>query len=119
MGNYHSQFTMKRFFTHPLLYIFLLGVFLRFYDLGSIPAGFFRDEAAKGYNAYCLLETGKDVDGNSWPMFTRELTTFNTAVYSYLTIPFIAIFGLNEFAVRFPAALFASLTILTTYWLVL
>ena len=33
-------------------------------------------------------------------------------------IPFIAVFGLNEFAVRFPSALLGSLTILITYFLV-
>ncbi len=109
---------MKQIIRSPIIYIFLLGLFLRFYSLGNNPAGFFRDEAAKGYNAYCLLKTGQDIDGYSWPIFTRELATFNSAFYSYLIIPFIVLFGLTETAVRFPAALAGSLTILSTYWLV-
>ena len=38
--------------------------------------------------------------------------------YIYLTAPFIALFGLNEFSVRFPSAFFGSLTVLVVYFLV-
>ena len=43
-----------------LFLILILGVFLRFWKLGQTPKGFYLDEAALGYNAYSIMETGKD-----------------------------------------------------------
>mgnify|MGYP001618039401 CR=1 FL=1 len=39
-------------------------------------------------------------------------------LYIYITIPSIAVFGLNEFAVRFPSALLGTITVLLLYFLV-
>lgn len=99
-----------------LVLIFLLGLFLRIYQLGNVPVGFHRDEAFLGYNAYSILQTGKDITGHFLPL-NLESFLFSPAGYSYASIPFIALFGLSEFAVRFPSALFGSLTILIVYFL--
>lgn len=100
-----------------LVLIFLLGFGLRFYQLGQVPSGFVNDEAAIGYNAYSLLKTGKDEFGVSWPIIFRSFGEGKLPVYIYLTIPFVAVFGLTEFAVRFPSALFGSLSVLLIYLL--
>ncbi len=102
-----------------LITLFIIGLIIRLMALNSIPNGLFRDEAAKGLIAYNILETGKDLDGTPFPLFTRELSTYNTAIYSYLCIPFISLLGLNEVAVRLPAAIAGSLTILALYWALL
>jgi len=39
-------------------------------------------------------------------------------LYIYQALPSVAIFGLNEFAVRFPGALFGTLTVVMVYFLV-
>ncbi|MDI6782899.1 MAG: glycosyltransferase family 39 protein [bacterium] len=109
---------MVRWLRSPLFWILILAGFLRLYQLGSLPPGFFRDEAAKGYNAYCLLKTGRDIDNKFLPVFTREFTVYNSALPTYLIVPSILIFGLTEFATRFPFALAGILTILATYLLV-
>ncbi|MCG2691566.1 glycosyltransferase family 39 protein, partial [Microgenomates group bacterium] len=101
-----------------LILIFLLAVALRFYQLGQVPSGFVNDEAAFGYNAYSLLKTGKDEFGKAWPTIFRSFGEGKLPVYVYLTMPSVLIFGLNEFAVRFPSALFGSLSVLLIYFLV-
>ncbi|KKQ38117.1 MAG: hypothetical protein US53_C0001G0022 [Candidatus Woesebacteria bacterium GW2011_GWA1_37_7] len=53
----------NKYHKYILLLIILLAAFLRFWKLGSYPA-LNADEAAIGYNAYSLLETGKDEHGN-------------------------------------------------------
>lgn len=99
----------------PLFCIFLLAIFLRLYNLSSIPVGLHGDEASIGYNAYSLLKTLKDQDGNFLPLAFDQFGNFRAAGYQYIDIPFIALFGLNSLAVRFPAALFGSLTIIIFY----
>lgn len=101
-----------------LTIIVLLGGLIRFYKLGQVPHGFVNDEASIGYNAYSLLKTGKDEFGTVWPLAFRSFGDYKLPVYIYLTIPSILIFGLTEFAVRFPSAFFGVLTIPLVYFLV-
>lgn len=96
--------------------IVILGVILRFYKLGDLPIGLHRDEAFLGYNAYSILKTGKDMSENFLPLHLKSFL-YSPALYSYISIPFIAIFDLSAFSVRFASALFGSLTILITYFL--
>lgn len=89
-----------------LLVIILLALVLRCWNLSSNPPGLTWDEAALGYNAYSLLLTGKDEYGNLLPLNLKSFGDYKPALYAYLDIPFIALFGLNELAVRLPSAIF-------------
>lgn len=100
-----------------LILIFLLSLFLRAYDLGIYPVGFHGDEIELGYNAYSILKTGHDRNGNYFPIAIDQWGDFRPAGYHYLTIPGILLFGLNEFAVRFPGAFFGALSVLVIYFL--
>lgn len=106
---------MKKIFC-LLALVLILGTVLRFYRLGEIPAGFHRDEAFLGYNAYSILKTGRDMNGSLLPLHLKSFL-FSPAGYSYFSIPFIALFGLTEFSTRFTSAFFGSLTIIITYFL--
>ena len=97
--------------------ILLLAIFLRFNQLGQNPPSLNWDEASMGYNAYSLFKTGADEYGNSWPLSIRSFDVYQLPLYVYSTIPFIALFGLTEFATRFPAALYGVLTVIATYFL--
>ncbi len=100
-----------------LILIFILAVFLRLYKLEEVPPGFHIDEVTVGYNAYSLIETGRDENGNFLPLYIDSFGDFRPAGYFYLTAPFIKIFGLNEFSVRFPSAIFGALTIVLLFFL--
>lgn len=109
----------KKLITYFLLgIIFILAIFLRFYNLSSYPVGFHIDEASLGYNAYSLLLTGKDDNGNSWPLYIDMFGDNRPSGYHYLTIIPVMFFGLTEFATRFPGALIGSATVLVIFLLV-
>ena len=95
--------------------IIILGVFLRFYRLGSVPSGLYVDEAGIGYNAYSLLKTGLDEYGKSWPVLMRRFGDFSPALYNYLTVIPVLVFGLNEFSVRFWSAVAGVVAIYLVY----
>lgn len=101
-----------------LILIFLLAVFLRLYQLGVNPPSLDWDEASLGYNAYSILKTGKDEFGRAWPISIRSFEDYKPAVYTYLTIPSIALLGLNEFSVRLPSAICGILTVIVAYFLI-
>src|SRR3989344_3869424 len=106
---------MKKLFSKKkigiIILIFIIACILRFYRLGEVPVGLHRDEAFLGYNAYSIFRTGKDMSGDFLPLHLRSFL-FSPAGYSYLSIPFIAIFDLSSFSIRFASAIFGSLTIL-------
>ncbi|MCL4417013.1 MAG: glycosyltransferase family 39 protein, partial [Actinobacteria bacterium] len=99
--------------------IVLIAIFLRFYQLGINPPSLTWDEAAWGYNAYSLGIDGRDEFGRFFPHdYLESFGDFKPPMYAYLDIIPVKIFGLNEFATRFPSALFGVLTVLLTYFLV-
>lgn len=99
--------------------IILLSIFLRFYQLGSNPPSLDWDEASIGYNAYSILKTGADEYGNRFPLSFRSFDDFKPPVYVYLAVPSVAVFGLNNFAVRLPAAVIGVVMVIAVYFLVI
>lgn len=98
--------------------IFLIAVFLRFFQLSSFPVGFQIDEASLGYNGYSLLLTGKDDGNHPWPLYVDMFGDNRPAGYHYLTMLPIKLFGLTEFATRVPGAFFGSISIFAIAFLV-
>ncbi len=99
-----------------LLFIILFAIILRFYDLGNTPEGIHADEEAWGYHDYSILKTGKDEYGKMFPVVLKSFGEYKGALYSYLTIPSIKVFGLTPFAVRLPSAIFSIFTIIILYF---
>src|SRR3989344_1044617 len=95
--------------------IFLLALALRTVNLGNHPPGLTWDEAGLGYNAYSILKTGRDEHGIFMPLIFKSFGDYKPGIYVYLTVPSIAVFGLTEFAVRFPSALFGALAVIGIY----
>lgn len=101
-----------------LFLILLLAAFLRFWQLGKVPASPDWDEAALGYNTFSLMQTGRDEYGKFLPLILRSFDDYKPAVYAYLSILPIKIFGLNLWAVRLPSAILGVLAVLAVYFLV-
>lgn len=102
-----------------LLIFLILGIILtRFIGLASLPPALNRDEAAIGYNAYSILKTGKDEHGQSFPLNFKSIGDYKMPLYIYATIIPVALFGLNDFSIRFWSALAGGISIFALYFLI-
>lgn len=108
---------LKKLIPVILFFIIFLGGLLRFREITTNPPNLNTDEAAIGYNAYSILKTGRDEYGQKFPLAFRSFDDYKPPLYIYLTVPSVAVFGLNEFAVRFPSAFLGVLAIVLTYFL--
>jgi 4-amino-4-deoxy-L-arabinose transferase-like glycosyltransferase len=108
----------KKKFIILVFLIALLGFFLRLWQLGSAPISLHWDEASLGYNAFSILKTGRDEYGNLFPLIFKSFGDYKPGFYVYLAAVSEAIFGLNEFAVRLPSALFGALGIFLLFLVV-
>jgi 4-amino-4-deoxy-L-arabinose transferase-like glycosyltransferase len=98
--------------------IIILAAVLRFWSLGNVPPSPDWDEVALGYDAYSIIQTGRDEFGKFLPVVLRSFDDYKPALYAYLSIPSILAFGLNVFAVRFPSALFGVISVISVFFLI-
>lgn len=75
------------------------------------------DEASFAYNAYSILETGKDEYGKVMPLRFQAFGENKLPITIYSIVPFIGILGLNETTARLPFILMGIITPLLFYWL--
>jgi len=111
---------------NKLLIIFIIALVFRFWNLTSFPVHFSMDEVAVGVAAREILNKGVDEWGQHLPLAFESVGDYKPPVNVYLTAISYAIFGMSEFATRFPVALIGSLTALVlaliarelklTYW---
>ncbi len=92
-----------------LLLALIVALILRFYRLGEIPLGLYRDEAINGLDALKVLQ------GEHAIFFPAN--NGREPLYIYLTAAAVALFGQTIFALRFAAAIVGSLTTLPVYLL--
>lgn len=98
--------------------ILLLAACLRFFYLQSAPPGFYSDEASYAYNAYSILQTGKDEYGVSWPIGLQSFGDYKAPLYAYLLVPVIAVFGMGESVIRSVSATLGVVSVILLYYLV-
>gem|GEM_PF-1827000 len=101
-----------------LTVVLLLAAAIRLVALPTAPPGLNQDEASNAWNAWCLLQTGRDQAGAPWPIFwTHALGENRSTLYLYTLLPFQAIGGLNVWTTRLPAAVAGILTVALIYWI--
>jgi len=102
--------------------IFLIIIFLTSFLLKIIQADHYPtllwDEAALGYNAFSILNTGRDEYGQIFPLIFKSFGDYKPGLYVYLTVPFVALLGLNPLSVRLPSILLGSFIPIIFYFLI-
>jgi len=96
-----------------LLFFFILisGVLPRVWNFGDIPAGLHQDEVANGVDAYDILHYRMDRTGIHNPIQFISWGSGQSALYGYLAIPFIYLWGLTQTTLRLPNLIAGILTL--------
>ncbi|MBI2641505.1 glycosyltransferase family 39 protein, partial [Candidatus Roizmanbacteria bacterium] len=77
-----------------------ISLFLHFYKFSQVPPCINADEVAFSYNAFSILKTGRDEYGAVMPLRFKSFEDYKLPLYTYLSVPIIAVFGLNDFSTR-------------------
>lgn len=103
--------------TFLLVVICLASFFLTVYNQKSVQVCTNADESAFGYNAFSILKTGRDEYGNFLPLRLKSFGDNKLPLYSYLTVPFVGLFGLNDLGIKGLNMLASFLLPLAVYFL--
>lgn len=95
--------------------ILFIGVLVRLVNL-SYPYGVYVDEAMGAYDSWCLANFGVDSNLASYPVYLRSWGTGQSALYAYLALPFIKLFGLSAPVYRLPMSLVGIVSFLLFYF---
>lgn len=102
-----------------LIFIILLGLFLRLYQLDKFPVNLSHDEISQLYDAISIAQTGKDIYGNFMPTIFESVHDFKPPFYTYITSIFYLLFGGGEITIRLPGVFFGTLIIPAVFLFVL
>jgi len=105
--NLNNDLRTKNFY----FIIVTIGLLIRFYQVNRLP-GLQIDEAMAGYDTWSLANYGIDSATNSWPVYLYSYGTGQSALYAYLSIPFVKILGLNIVSIRLAMLCISSLTLI-------
>lgn len=108
---------MNRKIYISLTLIVILAFLLRFYKVTEISPSLNWDEVSIAYNAYSILNTGKDEWGQFFPLHFKAYGEYKLPVQIYASIPGIYFFGLNELGVRITPVIYGTLTVLLMFFL--
>lgn len=107
-----------RYWQYFVLALVLVAAFvMRFYKISEVPPSLNWDEVSIGYNAYSILKTGRDEWGQFLPIHFQAYGEYKLPAQIYLSIPGIAIFGLNELGVRITPVVYGILTVFLIFFL--
>lgn len=105
----------NRSYWYATLFILASGVLVRSI-WPSYPFGIYSDEAIGGYDAWSLANYGVDGHLTSYPVYLKSWGTGQSALYAYLAVPFIKLFGLSEVTFRSPMILTSCTALFSLYY---
>ncbi|EKD90015.1 MAG: Glycosyl transferase family 39 [uncultured bacterium] len=108
---------MKKLGVAILALIVILAAFLRIWKLDMVPASLNWDEVDAGYNAFTVANWGIDEWGNKFPLVFQSFYDDKHPVHIYITTVFVKLFGLSDFTMRLPSAIFGALGVLIIFYL--
>lgn len=95
-----------------LMVIIIAAVVVHCYAITRLPYGLHVDEIGMAYDAWCLANYGVDRWLQSWPVYLNNYGLGQSALYAYLCVPLMKLFGANVVTIRMPAIVFSLMTLI-------
>lgn len=109
-----KDFWKKYGFSAVMAGLFLAAFLLRFYRIGELPHILMADEAAIGYNAWCLANYGVDRYLNEMPIYASNFGGGQSPLYTYSLVLLLKLFPKVRMTlrlVRLPSLFFSMLVV--------
>lgn len=91
----------------PIVILALLSSIIIFYKFNEVPKKLFHDESD-------FLKLALSLDGKAYTPYS-ELATGHSTLYFYTVLGSLKLFGINNFGLRFPSAIFGVLNVILFY----
>ena len=106
--SFNMKKLMKNNWNHYIFFGFIAIIFLfmRLYQITTLPDGLHIDEISMGYNTWSLSNFGVDRYGVDYPIYFNNAGSGQSSLYVYLAVILCKIFGYSIFLLRFVAVLF-------------
>lgn len=111
-----KSFLKENFFSLLSIVVIFVGCFARLIHIDIYPVGLNQDEASSAYDAWSVANYGIGRNGESFPVHFIAWGSGQNALYGYLMIPFIQLFGLSNLAIRLPMALVGCISLVIFYY---
>src|SRR5574340_1073874 len=98
-----------------LILIIIFAFYLRTVSLSNNPVSLNQDEAVNGYDAYSLGQTLRDYHGHFLPSALESFGDWVSPALTYLTVPFVKLFGLSVYSIRLATATAGTLLVPIMY----
>ncbi len=100
---------------HVFLSIAMVAVLLRVFLFTLTPSSLAPDELSMLYESFSLANFGVDRNGYTLPVYLEAWGSGQNALLSYLTIPFVKLFGMNAFSARIVSLLVSTSSVFVFY----
>lgn len=110
-------FNRLPFYALAVAGLLVAGAFLRLAGLDRYPLPMHQDELSNAYDAYSIVETGADRQGDRFPLVLRGVgaVDYRGSLYAWLAAVPIAIRGFSPATARLPAAIMGILSLLLVF----
>lgn len=102
-----------------ILFVIVLsiGIGVRCYNFGEVPKGIHVDEAGMAYDAFSLANFRVDRYLKHLPVYLINFEGGQSALYAYLAAITIKFLGITTTAIRLPALICSTLSIIAAYFI--
>ena len=108
-NNEENRFVSTKRYSFYFILLLFVQLAIRIYKFGYYPVWYNFDEAMSSYDVYSLMLYGTDHWGNSFPVHMPAWGyTHQSALFTYLLVPFIKFLGYNPIAVRIPTLILST-----------
>lgn len=85
-----------------MVILFIAFLITRLFNLNEVPFGLHVDEAGMAYDAFALANYGVDRYLNAYPVYLINFGDGQSALYAYMSMVLIKLFGLSIYSIRLP-----------------